>query len=62
MTMAYEVSPCCRGRMAGVISVDGVCRPQLVPDDDPSEFAGLLREARGQQRAVLENLPDGERG
>ena len=46
MTMAYEVSACCRSRMAGVISIDGVCRPQVVPDDDPGEFAELLREAR----------------
>ena len=46
MTMAYQVSACCRSRMAGVISVDGTCRPQFVPDDDPGEFADLLREAR----------------
>jgi carbamoyltransferase len=46
MTMAYEVSACSRGRMAGVISIDGACRPQFVPDDDPGEFAALLREAR----------------
>jgi carbamoyltransferase len=46
MTMAYEVSTCYRGGLAGVISVDGTCRPQFVPDDDPSEFGELLREAR----------------
>ena len=48
MTMAHEVSACCRGRMAGVISIDGICRPQVVPDDDPGAFAELLREARGR--------------
>jgi carbamoyltransferase len=46
MTMAYEVKTCFRNRLAGVISVDGTCRPQLVPDDEPGEFAALLREAR----------------
>jgi carbamoyltransferase len=46
MTMAYDVSSCFRSRLAGVTSVDGTCRPQLVPDDAPGEFAALLREAR----------------
>jgi carbamoyltransferase len=46
MTMAYEVSTCFRNRLAGVTSVDGTCRPQLVPDNEPGEFAELLREAR----------------
>jgi carbamoyltransferase len=46
MTMAYEVAAAHRARMAGVISVDGTCRPQFVPDDDPGEFAELLRQAR----------------
>jgi carbamoyltransferase len=48
MTMAYEVATCSRQRLAGVISVDGTCRPQLVPDDQPSEFAALLHEARAR--------------
>ncbi|MPY91466.1 MAG: hypothetical protein GEU99_26600 [Luteitalea sp.] len=48
MTMAYEVSACYRDRLAGVMSVDGTCRPQLVPDNDPSDFAKLLREARSR--------------
>jgi carbamoyltransferase len=48
MTMAYEVAAGERQRLAGVISVDGTCRPQLVRDDDPGPFAGLLREARRQ--------------
>lgn len=46
MTMAYEVSQPYRERMVGVMSVDGTCRPQFVPDDDPGPLAALLREAR----------------
>jgi carbamoyltransferase len=48
MTMAYEVDPCCRSRLAGVISVNGTCRPQIVADAAPGAFASLLREARGR--------------
>jgi carbamoyltransferase len=48
MTMAYEVSSCFRTRLAGVISLDGTCRPQLVADSEPGEFAELLREARAR--------------
>ena len=46
MTMAYEVAPCCRARLAGVISINGTCRPQIVDDDAPGAFADVLREAR----------------
>jgi carbamoyltransferase len=46
MTMAYEVSSCYRHHLAGVMSIDGTCRPQLVPDSDPGPFAELLREGR----------------
>jgi carbamoyltransferase len=46
MTMAYEVASDERQRLAGVISVDGTCRPQFVRDDDPGPFAAVLREAR----------------
>ena len=46
MTMAYEVASCYRDHLAGVMSVDGTCRPQLVPDSETSEFAELLRAAR----------------
>ena len=46
MTMAYAVAPGCRPLLAGVMSVDGTCRPQLVPDDERSLFADLLREGR----------------
>ena len=48
MTMAYEVSTCFRNRLAGVMSVNGTCRPQVVPDNEPGEFAELLREARAR--------------
>jgi carbamoyltransferase len=48
MTMAYEVTPCCRGYLAGVISVNGTCRPQVIADDAPGAFAALLREARAR--------------
>jgi carbamoyltransferase len=46
MTMAYKVAEEQRCRMAGVMSVDGTCRPQIVADDDPGPFAQLLREVR----------------
>jgi carbamoyltransferase len=48
MTMAYQVSRCFKNRLAGVTSVDGTCRPQLVPDDGPGVFAELLREVRAR--------------
>jgi carbamoyltransferase len=46
MTMAYAVAPEFRPHLAGVTSIDGTCRPQFVPDDDPGPFAALLREAK----------------
>jgi carbamoyltransferase len=46
MTIASEVAIEHRDRLAGVISIDGTCRPQLVPDDHPGEFAELLREGK----------------
>lgn len=46
MTMAYQVADQYRCRMAGVMSVDGTCRPQIVADDGSGVFADLLREAR----------------
>ncbi|MGC4085963.1 MAG: carbamoyltransferase C-terminal domain-containing protein [Vicinamibacterales bacterium] len=46
MTMAYEVVRDQRCRMAGVMSVDGTCRPQIVADDAQGPFAALLRRAR----------------
>jgi len=46
MTMAYKVADEHRAVLAGVIGVDGTCRPQIVGDDDESPFAELLRSAR----------------
>jgi len=46
MTMAYMVAAEHRARLAGVTSVDGTCRPQIVADDESGPFAELLREAR----------------
>jgi carbamoyltransferase len=46
MTMAYEVAPAHRAQLAGVTSIDGTCRPQLVSDDDESPFAALLKRGR----------------
>jgi carbamoyltransferase len=46
MTMAYEVAAEHRGRLAGVISVDGTCRPQFVDDGERSAFAAVLHQAR----------------
>jgi carbamoyltransferase len=51
MTMAYEVAAEHRPTLAGVMSVDGTCRPQIVADDDDGPFAALLREARRQWHA-----------
>ena len=48
MTMAYTVSSCFSSRLSGVVSIDGTCRPQFVRDDDPGEFAALLREAQAR--------------
>lgn len=46
MTMAYEVAQEYRCHMAGVMSVDGTCRPQIIGENDAGDFAELLREAR----------------
>jgi carbamoyltransferase len=48
MTMAYEVAPCWRSRLAGVISVNGTCRPQVIADEATGAFAELLHEARAR--------------
>ena len=44
MTMAYAVSEPFREHLAAVTSIDGTCRPQIVPDDQASDFAGVLHE------------------
>jgi len=46
MTMAYTVGESYRTALAGVISIDGSCRPQIVRDDAGGPFAALLREVR----------------
>jgi carbamoyltransferase len=46
MTMAYAVRPDARAALAAVVNVDWTCRPQIVADDDPGEYAALLREMR----------------
>ena len=48
MTMAYQVAAGCRDSLAAVISVDGTCRPQIVPDDEPGPFTELLHRARSR--------------
>jgi len=46
MTMAYQVAEEYREALAGVMSVDGTCRPQIVDDAEGSSFAEVLRLAR----------------
>jgi carbamoyltransferase len=48
MTMAYQVADQYKAQMAGVTSVDGTCRPQIVSESDRGAFATLLHEARRQ--------------
>ena len=48
MTIACEVTADHRDCLAGVMSIDGTCRPQIVPDDDPGVFADVLREGRAR--------------
>jgi carbamoyltransferase len=48
MTMAYLVGERHRAALAGVISVDGTCRPQIVDDADEDRFGVLLREVRAR--------------
>jgi carbamoyltransferase len=46
MTMSFQLAEPFRDALAGVSSVDGTCRPQFVPDNEVSEYAELLRQAR----------------
>jgi carbamoyltransferase len=56
MTMAYRVRDEHRPAVAGVTSVDGTCRPQIVADDEPGAFAALLRALRSRLgRSVVLN-------
>lgn len=46
MTTSYTVRAEYRDVLAGVIGPDRTCRPQIVDDECPSEFAALLREVQ----------------
>ena len=46
MTMSYQLAAPFRDSLAGTSSIDGTCRPQFVPDDEVSDYAELLRQAR----------------
>jgi carbamoyltransferase len=46
MTMAYMVREAHRPALAGVMNIDGSCRPQIVGDAADGPFAALLREVR----------------
>jgi carbamoyltransferase len=48
MTIACEVKVEHRERLAGVMSIDGTCRPQFVDDNRTDQFAELLRQARNR--------------
>jgi carbamoyltransferase len=48
MTMAYMVAPRFRDALVGVTSIDGTCRPQIVPDDAEGRFAELLRAMKAE--------------
>jgi carbamoyltransferase len=48
MTMAYMVLPEHRTVLAGVMNVDGSCRPQMVDDDAPGPYASLLRAMKSR--------------
>ena len=43
----------CRDRMAGVIALDGSCRPQIVPDAADDPFARLLHGLRARLGAGI---------
>ena len=45
MTMGYMVRPEFREKLAGVINIDGSCRPQIV-NDEPKLYALLLHEVK----------------
>lgn len=46
MTCAYRVAKEHLNDLAGVIGIDGSCRPQVLDDADISLYAGLLKEVR----------------
>ena len=48
MTTAYEVEPAHRAQLEAVLSIDGSCRAQVVPEERDDPFARLLRHLRGR--------------
>ena len=46
MTETYLVRESERERMAGVVSVDSTCRPQILPVDEPHPLLGLLAQMK----------------
>jgi carbamoyltransferase len=48
MTMAFMVAGEHQAALAGVMNVDGSCRPQMVADAAPGPYAALLREMRAR--------------
>lgn len=48
MTMSYMVRGECRRSLAGVLGVDGSCRPQIVADDAEGAWPLLLRAMRAR--------------
>ena len=48
MTTAYQVAPRHRGSLEAVVSVDGSCRAQVVPEERDDVFARLLKQVRGR--------------
>jgi carbamoyltransferase len=46
MTIGYRVRTKHRSALRGVINVDGTCRPQIVPDNEDTPMAAVLRELK----------------
>jgi carbamoyltransferase len=53
MSTGYMVRSGCRAALAGVIGIDGSCRPQFVPDAADYPFAALLRAVRDRLGAAI---------
>ena len=48
MTTAYRVDPAHRARLEAVVSIDGSCRAQVVPEAQDDPFARLLKHLRSR--------------
>lgn len=48
MTTAYQVDPRHRAKLEAVVSIDGSCRAQVVPDERDDVFTRLLKHVRGR--------------